>query len=233
MMKVAVITPYYKESLDVLEKCHSSVLNQTIQCQHVLVADGFPKIEIENWNVHHIILPIAHNDIGSTPRLIGSYHAIGLGFNAIAFLDADNWYQNDHIESLLNLYENTKAAFLSSSRMLCRIDGSVMAPCNQTDPETFIDTNCMMFTTNGFGILANWVLMPEYAHLIGDRVMLHLVKESGVIRAHSGLCTVFYRCSKEGIYRALGEIIPEGVMARPNYEKSLELWVKDGNPALI
>ena len=33
-----------------------------------------------------------HGDIGSTPRLIGSYHAIGLGVDAVAFLDADNWY---------------------------------------------------------------------------------------------------------------------------------------------
>ena len=231
-MKVAVVTPYYKEPIEILRKCHESVASQSHVASHIMVADGFPNYEIDNWNVDHIILPQAHNDIGSTPRLIGSFHAIGLGYDVIAFLDADNWYRNDHIESLIKLNENTGALFLSSSRTLCRIDGSIMAVCNQTDPECFIDTNCMMFVRGSFDILNYWVLMPSYAHLIGDRVMLHKVKEAGIKRAHSGLPTIYYRASKEGVYISHGEEIPEGVMKRPDYEKSFNQWVADGNPKL-
>lgn len=94
-MKVAVITPYYKESLDILQKCHESVKKQNHPSLHVMVADGFPVDDISQWDCNHIILPLGHNDIGSTPRLLGSYHAIGLGYDAIAFLDADNWYRED------------------------------------------------------------------------------------------------------------------------------------------
>jgi glycosyltransferase involved in cell wall biosynthesis len=232
-MKIAVITPYYKESTEVLRKCHESVISQSLACLHVMVADGFPNAEIDNWAVDHIILPHAHNDIGSTPRLIGCYHAIGLGYDAVAFLDADNWYRDDHIESLIELHKSTNAKFISSSRTLCRLDGSIMGICNQTDTEKFIDSNCMMFVRGSFDLLANWVLMPDYAHLIGDRVMLYKVKESGIKRAHSNSPTVFYRCSKEGIYKAFGEEIPEGVMKRPDYEKSFDQWIADGNPPLI
>ena len=232
-MKVAVITPYYKESLEIIRNCHESVLNQTVKCLHVLVADGFPLIEINNWDVDHVILPRSHNDIGSTPRLIGCYHAIGLGYDAVTFLDADNWYRYDHIESLIKLFIETKAAFISSTRYVCRLDGSVMGICNQTNPQRFIDTNCMMFTRQGFHLLDFWALMPSYAHLIGDRVMLQKVNQSGVIVSHSGLPTVYYRCSKEGIYKSLNEPIPEGVQSRPDYESSFKMWVEDGNPEIL
>jgi hypothetical protein len=116
--RVAVITPYSNESTDVLQHCHFSVVRQTYPCLHVMVADGCPNAALDNWNTDHIRLPRSHNDIGSTPRLIGAYHAIGLGVDAVAFLDADNWYREDHIENLVHLHINTGADFLSSGRAL-------------------------------------------------------------------------------------------------------------------
>lgn len=232
-MKVAVITPYYKESVDILEQCHSSVLSQTHECVHIMVADGFPQSVIDNWNVDHIILPRSHDDIGSTPRLIGCYYAIGLGCTAVTFLDADNCYAEDHIQSLVDLYTETGADFLSSSRYLCRMDLSIMGDCPFTNPNKFIDTNCMMFTTGGFGVLHYWTLMPKYAHLIGDRVILHYVRKANLTVAHSNKPTVYYRCNKEGIYKYFNEPIPCGVAPRPNYEESHDRWIADGNPPLL
>ena len=99
--RVAVITPYYKEPLAQLRQCHESVRAQSVPCLHVLVADGHRRRRINHWQAEHVRLPRSHGDIGSTPRLIGSYHAIGLGVDAVAFLDADNWYGPDHIANLL------------------------------------------------------------------------------------------------------------------------------------
>lgn len=229
-MKVAVITPYYKESLDILTKCHASVLKQTYKCTHILVADGNVNSEMDNWNADHIKLPKSHNDIGSTPRLIGCYHAIGLGYDAVAFLDADNWFDEKHIESLVSLYQSTQASFLYSNRYLCRLDDSIIKTDEQIFPPKFVDTNCMMFTSSGFHILHKWVLMPSYGHLIGDRVMTFYIKESGVKIAYTELPTVYYRCNKEGVYKANGEIPPERTLPRPDYEKSFKLWEEDGNP---
>ncbi|MEI9963395.1 MAG: glycosyltransferase [Caulobacteraceae bacterium] len=110
MLRVAVVTPYFKEPLELLRQCHLSVARQTYPCLHVMVADGFPQAALDGWQIDHLTLPRPHGDIGSTPRLVGCYHAIGLGFDAVAFLDADNWYREDHVETLVRLHERTGAA---------------------------------------------------------------------------------------------------------------------------
>ena len=226
------MTPYFDEHEDWLRQCHLSVAAQTYPCLHVMVADGRPAPFVEDWAIDHVRLPKPHRDIGSTPRLIGAYHAIGLGCDAVAFLDADNWYEEDHVERLMRLRATTGAAFLSSGRTLRRLDGSIMGPCPNTDPERFVDTSCMMFARDAFGLLAHWALMPSYAHLIGDRVMLHHVRASGVKRAHLDACTVNYRCGKAGAYRQMNEPIPDGVLPHPDYAAAFRRWVAEGNPPL-
>ena len=228
-----MVTPYFDEGEDLLRQCHESVAAQTHPCLHVMVADGRPAALVDGWPVDHVRLPRPHADIGSTPRLIGACHAFGLGYDAIAFLDADNWYEPDHIQRLARLRAATGAAFLSSGRALRRLDGAPMGPCPSTDPERFVDTSCMMFAREAFSLLIHWVAMPPYAHLIGDRVMLHHVKASGVKRAHLGAPTVNYRCSKAGIYRQLGEPIPPGVTPPPDYGEAHRRWVEEGNPPLF
>jgi glycosyltransferase involved in cell wall biosynthesis len=230
--QIAVITPYYDEDLNLLEQCHHSVLEQTLPCLHVLVADGKPKAAIDRWDAHHIVLPVSHADIGSTPRLIGSYHAIGLGVDAVTFLDADNWYEPEHLANLMAARLSHGAAFVSSGRMLCQLDGSPMGPCPLTNPDRFIDTNCMLFGRDAFPLLHHWVLMPGYGHLIGDRIMLHRVKESGVQRVHMPNPSVNYRSGKAGLYRLMNRPVPEGVQSRPDYEASFQKWIADGNAPL-
>ena len=230
--RVAVITPYCKEPLAQLRKCHESVRTQSVPCMHVLVADGHRRKRINHWQAEHIRLPRSHGDIGSTPRLIGSYHAIGLGVDTVAFLDADNWYGPDHIERMLTAMDQHHADFVSSDRTLCRLDGTVMGPCPITDPDRFIDTNAMLFGREAFPVLHQWSLMPEYGHLIGDRIMLHHIKKAQLKRIHINTATVFYRCGKAGLYRQMNEPIPAGVEPRPDYETSFRQWIMDGNPPL-
>lgn len=230
---VAVVTPYCGEDLTLLEQCHQSVRAQTHPCLHVLVADGQPQPPLDQWSAHHVTLPVSHHDIGSTPRLIGCFHAIGLGVEAVAFLDADNWYEPNHIAEMMAARHNQGAAFVSSGRMLWSLAGHAMAPCPLIDPDRFIDTNCMLFGREAFGLLHHWVLMPDYGHLIGDRIMLHHVRQSGLPMAHVPLPTVNYRCGKEGLYRQLGQPIPAGVQPRPDYKASFDRWVADGHPSLL
>jgi len=229
---VAVITPYYSEDIETIRRCHLSVLAQTYSCYHVLVADGNANKEIDCWSAHHITLPVSHNDIGSTPRLIGCYHAIGLGVDAVAFLDADNWYSASHIEGLMTARNRCNAAFVSSGRTLWSIDGYKMGECPLIDPSCFIDTNCMLFGREAFQLLHQWVLMPEYGHLIGDRIMYYHVRNSNLPRVHVSDPTVNYSCGKEGLYRLMNQPIPSSCSARPDYESSFRKWVLDGNPPL-
>jgi hypothetical protein len=91
MLKVAVVTPYYKESDDILRQCHESVLRQSYPCMHILVADGHPKaLFYGHPKTMHVTLPQANGDQGNTPRTVGGILAEAYGFDAVAYLDADN-----------------------------------------------------------------------------------------------------------------------------------------------
>lgn len=231
-MKVGVVTPYYGEPVEWLRACNDSVARQTHPCTHIMVADGAPFAEIDSWPADHIVLPENHDDFGSTPRLIGSNHAIALGCDAIAYLDADCWYREDHVATLVDLLISTGAGFASSGRMLCRPDGSVMRPCPEIDPDHFVDTNCMIVGRAGFPTVAMWGRIPSYGHVIGDRIMLHYFIESGIGRAHSPLPSVYYRAKRPGVYRAINEPIPEGLEVPPDYAAGHRQWEADGFPSL-
>jgi len=229
---VAVITPYFDEPIDYLRKCHQSVRQQTLPCTHIFVSDGKPCAEIDHWPVHHIKLPTSHADIGSTPRLIGSFHAVGSGYNYLSFLDADNWYSSDHLSTLYATHLATGASFVSCGRTLVDITGSILGPCPITSPDSFIDTSCMFLHRSIFNLLHNWVLMPDYGHLIGDRIFYHYIKQSGCLMSHSHNNSVFYRCTKVGLYDLIGVKPPDSISARPDYEASFMRWERDGFPPL-
>jgi len=228
-MKIAVITPYYKEPTRILEECHKSVLLQSHECRHILVADGHANPVIDQWNADHLKLPHPHHDIGSTPRLIGAIHAIGSGCDGIFFLDADNWFEPNHVEMMAHLHRETNAIFTTAERKLFTTDGDYMGICPNTHPERFIDTNCMAFWPGGFDLLMHWVTMPDYAHIIGDRVMLYHVKKSGRCMAHLEHATVCYRCSKPGLYAQLNwPSRPPDINPQPDYDAAFQQWEESG-----
>ena len=62
-MKVAVVTPYYRESDAVLKVCLDSVRDQSHKdCRHFLVSDGFPNPLVDAYDTTHIKLPAGHGD---------------------------------------------------------------------------------------------------------------------------------------------------------------------------
>ena len=231
-LRVAVVTPYFTETTQVLRQAHDSVLAQSHPCRHILVADGRPNPAVDGWDAEHIVLPGGLGDFGSTPRFVGAADAVLQGYDMIAFLDADNWLRPDHVQILADLQEKTGAGFLSCGRVLARLDGSILGPCPLTDPDRFIDTSCMAFARPGFGLLRYWVAMPEYGKAMGDRCMLVHVKASDVLRAHTPEQTLFYRCGKAGIYKMLGEEPPPGVIPAPDYQSLFDRWAAEGRAPL-
>ncbi|MEK6943053.1 MAG: glycosyltransferase [Nanoarchaeota archaeon] len=167
--KIGVITPYHLESNDVLNQCHESVLRQTYPCQHILVADGHPNNIIDSWDASHIILPVQHSDNGDTPRTIGSICAANEGYDAIAYLDADNWFYPEHIESMVSLYEKTTADVCTSRRSIHRLDGSLMFIDGESDGDKFSDTSCIFLTKNAFTLSLIWAFIPNEISPFCDR----------------------------------------------------------------
>ncbi|MDX2270704.1 MAG: glycosyltransferase [Cyanobacteriota bacterium] len=206
--RVAVITPYFDEPLQILRQCHESVVRQSVPCEHIMVADGIPRSEIDGWAVQHIKLPKNHNNKGDTPRAIGGALAVAQGFDAITFLDADNWYQPDHLASLLALHETTGAEICTTARTLHRLDGSLLPFREVEEGGSHVDSNCLMIFPPAFRLFSLWGHIPQPLSPIDDRIIWQGIQKLGFRCAFTGQATVAYRSRYASHYRAVGEPPP-------------------------
>lgn len=173
-MRVAVVTPYYKESPAILRRAHESVRAQSWPCQHILVADGHPQAVVADWTTDHLALPHSHADNGNTPRHRGAALACEQGYDAIAFLDADNWYEPDHIATLVALHRDSGAPMVSSRRRIWSLDGAVLLPEGEAaDGAGHTDTSAVMVTRDAFGLLDLWRDMPRHLSPMCDTIFFY------------------------------------------------------------
>jgi hypothetical protein len=190
------------------------VLAQTHPCTHYFVADGHPKVDIDAWNVKHIVLADCHRDNGNTPRGIGGISAINSGFDAVAFLDADNWFSPNHISSLITTIEQTQAAVAVSGRTIVLIDGTVL---EMEDPEdrvgSHIDTSCYFITTKAAFLIPLWAMLDQSLSPVGDRMMRSFLAYFQVPVALTGLRTMMFESNYEVHYRMAGREPPALVHA--------------------
>ena len=171
--RLAVITPYYREPLEILEQCHRSVITQGVAADHFMIADGHPLDEIDAWNVAHVKLNTAHADNGNTPRGIGSLLARSQGYDFIAYLDADNWYHEGHLRSLLALWEKRGGAACSSLRTFHDLAGNDLGIREPAEDDfRHVDTSCFLVHRSGFDCLTVWLDMPKILGPMCDRVFL-------------------------------------------------------------
>lgn len=192
-MKVAVITPYFKESTELLQRCHDSVMGQTIgEVTHIMVSDGFPNPVVDTWeNTIHIKLP-NHADYGDTPRAVGGLTASNMGFDAVTLLDADNWFEPNHIQALSDVQKKTGVAVVTGTRYLRRPDESIMAVCTESNGDSFNDTNCYLIMRPAFGAFSAWGFKDPKLGIIGDRIFWQALLRLKVSRAHCSIPTVNY-----------------------------------------
>lgn len=208
-MKVAVITPYFRESIDVLRRCHDSVLRQTHPCTHIFVSDGHPQPTVGDWQVQHLRLPLAHGDYGNTPRGIGGVSALNQGFDAVAYLDADNWYAEDHVESLVQLCRDTKYLVGFSSRHLVLPSGE-LCPFQSTEDiqHQHVDTSCFFITKEAGFLVPMWAMMDPHISSVCDRMMFQIVLTRGVSHGWTGRQTLYYETRFPGHFAAMGKPPP-------------------------
>lgn len=213
-MKICVVTPYFETDEAWLRQGHASVRGQTIAAHHVLVCDGSAPAQIEAFEGTHIILRRNYRDYGNTPRLIGCYHAVSHGADAIAFLDSDNWYQPDHLESLARFARDNRLDACSSARMLYRPDGSFMAKCSTVNGRPFVDTNCLLVMQPAFQHMITWVLHSQgVAAAVDQHVWTHL-KTAGARLGFLDKATLCYRTRHASHFRLSGERPPAAAIDR-------------------
>lgn len=210
-MRIAVITPYYKEATDVLAKCHESVMAQGVDVDHFMIADGFPNPAVDGWRVKHIKLPQAHGDNGNTPRGIGAMLAQAEDYEFVSFLDADNWFHLNHLASLLELYQKSRCQVVASLRTFHTLDGTLMDIVEaEEDRLGHIDTSCLMLHRQAFELLPIWLQMEKVLSPICDRVFLAAVRHKRFTIETTQLRTVAFRTQYEMHYRLAGLTVPEG-----------------------
>jgi glycosyltransferase involved in cell wall biosynthesis len=216
--RIAVITPYYAESLEVLRQGHDSVLIQDVEASvdHFFIADGFRKPELDRWKASNIALPVAHRNNGNTPRAVGTLLAAAEGYDFIAFLDGDNWYHKNHLSSLLRTHQTTKALVCCSWRTFHRLDGTMISNIQDKEDLSFrlVDTSCYLVHRRAFSINLVWSQMPDELSAICDRVFhgaaLHKLGNLGF----SEEATVAFRTDYPDHYTAVNEIPPASGVAK-------------------
>src|SRR5271169_4320722 len=166
-MRIAVVTPYFKESADVLRRCLASVQSQGVPVDHVLVADGHAQYWIEQQpRITHIELRKGATDFGDTPRSVGFVVAMRREYDIIQFLDADNILMPGHFDAVLSHFRGLPEAeypdLVVARRELLRPDGSVLSVMIHEDEALkHIDTSCYIFYRTAFHLGVKWCFIPK------------------------------------------------------------------------
>jgi glycosyltransferase involved in cell wall biosynthesis len=208
-MRVAVVTPYYKENVATLRRCINSVAAQTLHATHIMVSDGIPNDYIDSYNaVEHIKLPKNHNDVGATPRALGAISAFSRGFDAVSFLDADNWYMNNHIETMVNIMVATKVDTVTATRVIYSQDNTPLYvdTIESTGNDT-VDTNCMFMSNKTLHLMPLWVTEPEYK-MVNDKAFWQRCIANNMTHMQSTTPTVAYLSKWAAHYQNASRPIP-------------------------
>ena len=217
-MKIAVITPYHNINSPYLPQCITSVQEQTYKnLIHVMIGDGCSLDAVPNQhnihtlhNVHNIALPKNLNNYGDSPRSIGVIYAFSLGVDAVLFLDSDNWYAPNHVESMVKVCLASQYDVVTSQRYLSHLDGSILGVCPESDGIIFCDTNCLMVTKKLAEEAGVWWLIPDDMHVIDDRVMWDTLIHATDKIISTKTASVFYRTAFEFNYLMHNVIPPQG-----------------------
>lgn len=229
-MRVAIVTPYLKEPREWLQRCIDSVRAQTHGCEHLLVADGHPQDWVDQADVRHLRLDRSHGDYGSTPRSIGAQLAVSEGFDAIAFLDGDNWLEPDHVATCVAVAAAENCDVVTAKRTLVRADGSKMnVSTSEDDDGSHVDTSCFFVQFGAFHTLPRWLMMPKPMAMLGDRFYLSSLRAEGLRLASTQLPTVNYLCTWADVFRSIGEAPPPYAKEGLPFEQ-LRRWVDGLRP---
>jgi glycosyltransferase involved in cell wall biosynthesis len=214
--RFAIITPYYRETREQLDRCLAGIKRQSVPVDHILVADGLPQAWIDGEPVRHIVLDENHDDFGNTPRGLGALMAVSEGYEGIGLLDADNWLAENHVERCLAAAEEHagECDYVIARRVLMSPDGTPLPNVYDEQPTEFVDTSCFFFLPGSYHVLPHWILTPKPLSPICDRTFRAAARNHGLRGVVVEKPTVFYECRWASVYEAAGLPVPPG--AKPN-----------------
>ena len=237
-MNIAVVTPYFDESVDTLRRCHDSVVGQTLKARHLFVSDGRPNAELDHWDCGHLIIDGPNRDAGNLARGLGALQCATQGFDAIAFLDADNWYKPHHLANMAKIVEDYSVSVCAANRDIYRMDGSYIGTAPTPDAASAIDTNCFYLTQPAFALLPVWTALPaeqlssakqserkwSAGGLIGDRIFTFALNLFHISIAVTPEPTVCYTTKNASAYLYRQETPPSDAKDDQDLLEALNWW---------
>lgn len=226
MSRIMVITP--TTGKDTLEKAIDSVANQTIKTEHLVVVDGMDVWQKLDgvWPLRCIHMTIPENVGGNGWYGHRVYAAMPLMVNAdyILFLDEDNWFEPNHVETMINKIKSKDLMWAYSLRRICDERGQYVLdddceslgryPTFYDHLLNFVDTNCYCFKRD---YLVN-VAHSFYGQWGADRPFYKAASTNLPSFGCTGEATVNYRAPErllemfrqgnEAVKKAYGEQLP-------------------------
>lgn len=225
-LRVAVVTAVYKPNLDWLRQCHDSVRAQQYPCTHLMVSDGSGPNPMGDFQGQFIELRHNHSDWGDSPRALGSLSAFGQGFDAVAWLDQDNWLEPNHIRTLIELQLATQAPVCVSRRNLHALDSRHIGLCPESDGVDFADLNTYLMTRAAFTATQELTRMPARFHTVGDCWLWLRLPQLKLKVACTGQATVAYRSPYPGHYQRFSLPVPEACKGREHNDNNVRLLIE-------
>ena len=221
--RIMVITP--TTGKDTVQSAIDSVANQTIKTEHLIVVDGKISTTFLSYqNAQKIVLPENVGGDGWYGHRV--YAAMPLMVNAdyILFLDEDNWFEPNHIETMVNKIKSKDLMWSYSLRRICNEAGEYACdddceslgrhPTFYDHMLNFVDTNCYCFRREFLVTVAH----SFYGKWGADRPFYKFASTNLPSFGCTGEATVNYRAPKrllsmfregnEAMKKAYGDQLP-------------------------
>ena len=212
-MRVAMITPYHSEAAATLRRCHDSVKSQTYSnVRHMMVSDGNPHPMVDKLDVDHYKLPRAHADAGATPRAVAALSAFSHGYDAIGFIDADNYLKSNHVAAMIAVLRESGADGIVATRVIHSQDDREMYVDHiESNGDNMIDTNSWFLTSKALSAMPGWIVEPGQ-RLWSDRYFAAAVMNCGLKLVRCAEPTVVYVSKWAWHYEYAGWPVPDGAV---------------------
>jgi len=205
-LTVAVITS--TRGRETIKQANESVRNQTYKATHYVFAHGrdcWDKVENnmkEIANAQVVNLPRANGGNGYGMAPVFALAPFAVEEDIMFYLDDDNWYEPDHIESLVEMIEKQNLGWAYSLRKIVDGEGNFICEDNceslgcipNSDNQYLVDNSCYAVRTD----VARRHSHAWYVPIISDRSFQAELMRAKHPAGTTGKHSVNYRLSKDG-----------------------------------
>ena len=203
-MRVAVVTS--TQGRDTLTRCIESVHNQTYKANHYVFAHGkeySDKVKsLVSDDTVTVYLPCANGGGGLAMAPVFAAAPYLINEDIIFYLDDDNFYDPDHIESLVTLIDEHDLGWAYSLRRIVDAEGKFICDDNceslglhpNSHNHYLVDNSCYAVRAD----IARQFSHAWYVPVVSDRAFMKALCQAKIPCGATGRHSVNYRLSPDG-----------------------------------